>query len=120
MIHPQSLSAAWLARETDSGSWQRGSRYFRDGHASLEQVERVPDGGVRLTGSCRGSQFEPYRQDIEIYRERASIALHGECSCPVGYNCKHVVALVLTWQALAPRETASRDEVGDWLAEYPD
>ena len=127
MIHPQSLSAAWLARETDSGSWQRGSRYFRDGHAKLDEVERLPDGGVRLVGSCRGSQFEPYRQHIEIYGEGKNIVLDGECSCPVEFNCKHVVALVLTWQALAPREPAGRDDVANepanaidaWLAEWP-
>ena len=127
MIHPQSLSAAWLARETDSGSWQRGSRYFRDGHAELDEVERLPDGGVRLVGSCRGSQFEPYRQHVEIYGEGKNIVLDGECSCPVEFNCKHVVALVLTWQALAPREPAGRDDVANepanaidaWLAEWP-
>jgi len=123
MIHPQSLSAAWLARETDSGSWQRGSRYFRNGHADLEQLERLPDGGVRLTGACRGSEFEPYRQHIEIRREGKSTMLDGDCSCPVGFNCKHVVALVLTWQALAPRQPADRDEIvtgiDDWLAEFP-
>jgi len=119
MIHPQSLSAAWLARATDSGSWQRGSRYFRDGRASLDEVERLPDGGVLLNGTCRGSKIEPYRQNIEIEGKGNRIKMDGECSCPVGYNCKHVVALVLTWQALAPREPETRDEVADWLAELP-
>jgi len=119
MIHPQSLSAAWLARETDSGSWQRGSRYFRDGRAALTDIERLPDGGVLLKGTCRGSESEPYQQSIEIERDGKRIELDGECSCPVGYNCKHVVALVLTWQALAPREPATRDDIADWLAELP-
>lgn len=120
MIHPQSLSAAWLARETDAASWRRGSRYFRDARATLTEVERLPDGGMRLIGTCRGTEVEPYRQRIEIRGEGNRIELDGECSCPVGYNCKHVVALVLTWQALAPREPAARDEVVDWLAEMPD
>jgi len=119
MIRPQQLSAAWLARVTDDGSWKRGSRYFRDGHAKLDQVEHLPDGGLRLIGSCRGTAFEPYRQHIEIRRERGALVLEGECSCPVAFNCKHVVALVLTWQALAPREPGGRDEIADWLAEVP-
>lgn len=76
--HPQSLSAAWLARETDPGSWQRGNRYFRDGHARLEQVERLPDGGVLLTGSCQGTRFEPYRQHIVIRTDGQENAMDGE------------------------------------------
>jgi len=121
MIHPQSLSAAWLARGTDSGSYQRGSRYFRDGHATVGAVKRLPDGGVLLEGTCKGSEVEPYRQNVEISREQNRIALHGDCSCPVGLNCKHVVALVMTWQALAPREpTSARDDVAEWLAELPE
>ncbi|MFN2333606.1 MAG: SNF2-related protein [Wenzhouxiangellaceae bacterium] len=123
MILPQQLSAAWLTRETDSGSWQRGSRYFRDGYAKLENVEHLRDGTVLLFGSCQGSQFEPYEQQIEIQRDGKDFVLDGECSCPVEFNCKHVVALILTWQALAsgkpadPEQTANAVEL--WLAELP-
>ncbi|MDT8319768.1 MAG: DEAD/DEAH box helicase [Xanthomonadales bacterium] len=108
-----------MARETDPGSWQRGNRYFRDGHARLEQVGRLPDGGVLLTGSCRGTQFEPYRQQIVIRPDGQDKMLDGDCTCPVEFNCKHVVALVLTWQASTLRGPVGRDEVADWLAELP-
>ncbi|MDT8410621.1 MAG: DEAD/DEAH box helicase [Wenzhouxiangellaceae bacterium] len=117
MIRPQKLSSAWLSRECDSGSWQRGSRYFRNRCATLDNFERLPDGGVRLSGHCQGSLAQPYRQRIEISEGKNGAVLNGECSCPVGYNCKHVVALVLTWQALAPPEESDRDEVTEWLAE---
>jgi superfamily II DNA or RNA helicase len=117
MIRPQQITGSWIARQTDSGSWQRGSRYFREGRARLIEVERLGDGGLLLVGSCRGSTPEPYRQHVEILPGRDQPALDGMCSCPVGENCKHVVALLLTWRATVPDEPARRDELVDWLDE---
>jgi superfamily II DNA or RNA helicase len=42
---------------------------------------------------------------------RSSLAFEqGECTCPVGYNCKHVVALVLTAMGGAPEPVARNPE----------
>src|SRR5699024_6527467 len=120
MIHPHQLSSAWLSSETDPGSWRRGNRYFAEGRAVVLQHERLPDGGIRLIGSCQGTAFEPYRQLIEIERHGGDVLLDGECSCAVAFNCKHVVAVVVTWQARSSREPVSRDEIAGWLADRPD
>ena len=120
MIRSQQITASWIARETDSGSWQRGSRYFREGRAELTGVERLDGGGLQLVGSCRGSAFEPYRQQVVITPGRNQPVLSGECSCPVAFNCKHVVALLLTWRATTEDEPANRDEINDWLNELGD
>lgn len=53
------------------------------------------DGG-HITGKVRGSYGETYKQTIEIIRDNdEDISIDGECTCPVGYNCKHVAALLL-------------------------
>ncbi len=47
---------------------------------------------------------------------RHGASLTGYCDCPVGFNCKHVVAAVLEWQrqmGVAPVKTA--DSVDLWL-----
>jgi superfamily II DNA or RNA helicase len=50
----------------------------------------------RLTGKVRGSYGETYKQFIEIIHEGGDdISIEGECTCPIGYNCKHVAALLL-------------------------
>jgi len=119
VLRPQQITASWLAHVTDAGAWQRGRRYFRQGRAELEQAIQVKGDQIVLSGQCRGSEFEPYRQHVSIRAGRKQPILNGECSCPVGFNCKHVVALVLTWLALEPREAVQTDEVSDWLGEQP-
>ena len=70
-----------------------GQRYYREGKVvsarfrSRNTVEGVVSGG----GGKR------YRQSISIEFSPAGLprAVYGECSCPVGYNCKHVAAALL-------------------------
>ncbi len=53
----------------------------------------------RLTGKVQGSARSPYTQTI-IVRESGQgasreVTFNTTCSCPVGYSCKHSVALLL-------------------------
>jgi superfamily II DNA or RNA helicase len=62
--------------------------------------------GVTLIASVRGSLPQPYEQTIRIEPDELGVAtIEGECTCPVGHNCKHVAAAL--YQALAaPRGAA--------------
>jgi len=120
MIRPRQITSGWLARQCDSGAWRRGSRYFRNRAATLEQAEPLDEGGLLLTGTCTGSMPQPYVQHIEIRDGDGSLTLVGQCSCPVGRNCKHVVAQILTWQATAAYSDEDPDAVSDWLNQMPD
>jgi hypothetical protein len=64
---------------------QRGRAYQRGGH-----VVDIRWRGDTLTGRVQGSEYEPYRVSIQF----DGSAAEGDCSCPVGYNCKHVAALL--------------------------
>lgn len=54
--------------------------------------------------------------------ENGGRAVVGQCSCPVGYNCKHVVALLFTLNArsaLSPERRAAKGlplELRAWLS----
>ncbi len=50
---------------------------------------------VFVFGKVRGSNRETYLQEIELERDGDGLTIDGECSCPVGYNCKHVAALLI-------------------------
>lgn len=78
-----------IARMTDSGSFQRGKRYFR----SRSVIHPVREGN-RLLAECIGSGVEPYQ--VRITLNEAGIEIY-HCSCPRGGFCKHVVALALTY-----------------------
>jgi superfamily II DNA or RNA helicase len=77
-----------------------GSRSFKRGHSyargdRVAAIEWDPDAET-LTGSVVGQGA--------LYTTAAFFAAHGggpltfadgECSCPIGYNCKHVAAIVI-------------------------
>ncbi|WP_448681976.1 DEAD/DEAH box helicase [Pseudomonas nicosulfuronedens] len=66
----------------------RGEAYTREGRASvLRLAERS------LEGLCRGSDGKRYRQRISF--SRSGDTLDCQCDCPVGFDCKHCVAVLL-------------------------
>lgn len=96
-----------IARMTDSGSFQRGQRYFRS-RAIINPVRE----GNRLIAECIGSDIEPYR--VRITLNEKGIA-DFDCSCPRGGFCKHVVALALTY-VHQPERFAEQEPLEERLA----
>lgn len=88
-----SLTDASIEARFDEGSYARGKQYFRQG--MITDTRRQ---GATLKARCAGSRPTPYHV-------RATFNAHGvrdaHCSCPIGDGgyCKHVAALLLTWQA---------------------
>ncbi|MEO8170520.1 MAG: SNF2-related protein, partial [Oxalobacteraceae bacterium] len=52
--------------------------------------------GDVIEGSVQGSGNWSYVQDIEQYATRHGVEFDGGCSCPVGHQCKHMAAVLLT------------------------
>src|SRR5687767_12359295 len=102
------LSMKQIRAWVDGASLKRGMRYFNDG--SIFDGRRE---GLSLKARCEGSQGGPYRVRVRL-KEAGGID-DADCSCPVGGGgrCKHVAALLLTWQEHADQfpETASVDTV---------
>ena len=51
--------------------------------------------GSRASGRVRGSHGEVYEQVMRVSRVGRALKIEGVCSCPVGFDCKHVLALML-------------------------
>ena len=83
------LRSAFEPRTMDRGRTLWASDHVRKLEASAD--------GLRLTGSVRGSQGEPYTQTISLIPrpDGNGLRIAGYCTCPVAINCKHVVALLL-------------------------
>ncbi len=86
-----------LTSNFDSGTLQRGQDYARKGKV---QTTHWDDG--KLIGEVEGSGGERYRQTIRFASDRGGLGIRGSCSCPVSYNCKHVVGVLMTALAAVP------------------
>ena len=87
-------------------TYARGLAYAKQGavlHATWDAD------GTQVTGRIAGTGPAPYEVTAAIKRA-ASGALSevsAECTCPVGWNCKHAVALLLA-ASLSPHPEAAR------------
>ncbi|WP_394788849.1 SNF2-related protein [Rhodoferax sp.] len=134
-----------LGNYVSSTVLERGLTLYR-GQKVLDMVLRAIDNGRwQLTGAVQGSQRSPYTQSIRVHIDTHGQLTHWEadCSCPVGLDCKHAVALSLkaayrtqatanapvkpptdaelaaSRQVLADRaRAAAQAKVGHWLAQF--
>ncbi len=88
-------------------------RYFLDGHLVSLQVSHEDGNQLEMTSCVEGSGGRIYDQTIRLRRRGGYVIFHGECDCPVGYNCKHVVTACLGYQRDHGRQ---RKLATQWLA----
>ena len=73
---------------------ERGIQIFNEGRVlSVEWLERS-DTSAEIIGTVLGSHDEVYSQSIRIKARSHLPDIQGECSCPIGHNCKHVIAVI--------------------------
>jgi len=98
----------------------RGKRY-----AVENRIKILREDAHFVEATCQGSAGSLYRQSLQLSRDGR---LSSVCSCPVGLNCKHCAALILTLQSQAaqqPAETAAQndsafpDTLERWLSQLP-
>jgi uncharacterized Zn finger protein len=82
---------------------EKGHAYKAQGRVSdLEISEDLK----HVRAKVRGSLASKYRVDVELdFGHDRLDDLDGECSCPMAFNCKHVVATLL--EALNPQASGA-------------
>jgi len=97
----------------------RGQEYARQQRVTLLACE-----GNLIQATCRGSGGRQYEQEIALGTPGSPLS--GFCSCPVGYNCKHGVAVVLhlleqpaSKAAPAPATRRLSSPLQSWLQQMP-
>lgn len=106
--------------ECEDDFYERGKQYFEKGMVLDVNVKSEGALFVQLNATVKGTASNPYRQNIRIVwrPDFSSAEIDGDCSCPVGYNCKHVAAACLKYQASTLPSSASssaRASCLDWL-----
>jgi superfamily II DNA or RNA helicase len=117
------MDSSQLHRLLADGDWQsyfdrrtlsRAAGYARERRViSLEHDTLAPQIEA-LTGAVRGTRPMPYLPAIELRANRGGLALRTQCTCPVGYDCKHAAALLIVAGRLAP---ADWPEVSDAMTD---
>lgn len=80
-----------LRRELIGTYVQRGLEYQALGY--VKGLEISPDGHA-IRARVQGTARSPYRVNIQIAPGRKRVAIRGNCTCPMAYNCKHVAAVL--------------------------
>ena len=77
---------------------QRGRAYAAEGRVRIKRVERAP-GEIRVEAEVQGTRKRPYEVDLwlEVDKGGAAVDVDNVCMCPMQENCKHVVAVLVTF-----------------------
>jgi superfamily II DNA or RNA helicase len=100
------LDRSVIRTSVSSSAFAAAEAYMRAGRVRALNFDVGSD---RLTAVVQGSARAPYRQDIQLL-ERKGVVDHvaGSCTCPVGFNCKHVAAALLAYvQQATPTRAAA-------------
>jgi superfamily II DNA or RNA helicase len=95
---PETDSQDTFAGHFSSATYARGRAYARELRAELQHVV-ARTGGVRLIGRVLGSAGRMYHTELWLDSDGDNrlYPADSSCSCPVGFDCKHAVALLLTF-----------------------
>ncbi|MDI1245569.1 MAG: SWIM zinc finger family protein, partial [Rhodoferax sp.] len=90
------LDLSSLVQRCDTATYTRGLELYRNQRVLNLSIEPLHEVWL-LLGDVQGSARLPYEVSIEVKRSPEGRVLEwdSDCSCPVGYQCKHGVALMI-------------------------
>ncbi|MDD2844800.1 MAG: DEAD/DEAH box helicase [Rhodoferax sp.] len=90
------LDLASLAQRCDTATYARGMELYRHQRVLSLSIEPMADEWL-LMGEVQGSARQPYEVSIELKLGAYGqvLAWDSGCTCPVGEQCKHGVALMI-------------------------
>ncbi|MDQ7084759.1 MAG: DEAD/DEAH box helicase [Sulfurovum sp.] len=101
----------------DNSTYLRGYKYYTRNLVHSCNIMKDTD-TIYISSEVLGSRY--YEQEIEITKINNSINILGFCSCPVGYNCKHLVATLFyaLHQTDINEEEIIIDPAQQWLEKF--
>ncbi|HEC06463.1 MAG TPA: hypothetical protein ENJ12_06410, partial [Thiolapillus brandeum] len=104
-----------IRHECGDTYYNRGASYQRHGAVLELQIKREAANEVFFEASTRGSSTQPYQQEVHLQYHGKHCRVEGFCSCPVYYNCKHVVAACLEFIEKKRQQPVAGEGLSQWL-----
>ncbi|MBL4760237.1 MAG: DEAD/DEAH box helicase family protein [Mariprofundaceae bacterium] len=118
------ITKAELQKCFTASYFSRGSAYFRQNKVLNLSVELNVDQQLQFTSEVEG-RYDSYTQTVTLMRVvNNKLKVKGYCSCPMDYNCKHVVAACLYCLQTLKQPKLMPDHVScdheQWLSNFVD
>ena len=77
---------------------RRGEKYYINNNVNWFDIHEITNDEFVITSSVKGSNGASYETSIFITEEMGcrKVLIEGDCSCPVEFNCKHVIATLFS------------------------
>lgn len=90
------LSLLQIQRVCGDMAFRRGQGYQQQGRVLSIELEERSIGLEVVKSKVAGTGSLVYEQVIELRNHsKQHVEIDGECTCPVGYDCKHVAAVLI-------------------------
>ncbi len=86
-----------LRRIIPTAAYRLGMNYWLERRVKQVSYERQDNGDLLIHASVKGSGHAVYQQNIRLHGRRSAsdFSFDASCTCPVGYHCKHVAAVLM-------------------------
>ncbi len=105
-----------IRRECGDAYYNRGVSYHRHGLVLELLIKRETAEDTYFVAHTKGSKENVYQQEIHLTGNDSRVDIDGACSCPVFFNCKHVVAACLEFMQKKNQAEAPQHDFFQWLA----
>ncbi|KAF3977519.1 MAG: DEAD/DEAH box helicase family protein [Methylococcales symbiont of Iophon sp. n. MRB-2018] len=80
----------------------RGNNYFEEGKTLQINILKEGSSYVSFNATTLGSARKPYKQSIRVdwMHDFSTVSIDGDCTCPIGFNCKHVASACLEYMSV--------------------
>lgn len=90
-----------LIQKTFPNSFEKGVEYYHndmvgDWNVSMNKTSNF-DKHLKMQSEVLGSNNQTYTQEIALIEHFGQLQIYGHCSCYVGLECKHIVAVLIEY-----------------------
>ena len=97
---------------------QLGMETVAKGLGYLSRVSALSADGAVVSALVKGRQRTPYSVHADVVERDERPALNSMCTCPMGYDCKHVAAMMLVLLHQRQRPDRPREQVLAWVEAF--